>query len=65
MRAGDEKETGMMEPAIALVETNSVAAGILCGDTMVKKAVVQLLEARPICPGKYLVLRLHTREIFS
>ncbi len=46
----------MIEPAIALVETNSIAAGILSGDTMVKKAVVQLLEARPICPGKYMVL---------
>ena len=46
----------MLEPAIALVETNSIAAGILSGDTMVKKAVVQLLEARSICPGKYMVL---------
>ena len=46
----------MLEPAIALVETNSIAAGILSGDTMVKKAVVQLLEARAICPGKYMVL---------
>jgi microcompartment protein CcmL/EutN len=46
----------MIEPAIALVETNSIAAGILTGDAMVKKAVVQLLEARSICPGKYMVL---------
>jgi microcompartment protein CcmL/EutN len=44
------------EPALALVETNSVAAGILAGDAMVKKADVQLLEARAICPGKYMVL---------
>lgn len=46
----------MIEPAIALVETNSIAMGIMAGDAMVKKAVVQLLEARPICPGKYMVL---------
>jgi microcompartment protein CcmL/EutN len=46
----------MTEPAIALVETNSIAAGIMAGDAMVKKAVVELLEARPICPGKYMVL---------
>ena len=46
----------MIEPAIALVETNSIAAGIFAGDAMVKKAVVQLLEARAICPGKYMVL---------
>jgi microcompartment protein CcmL/EutN len=46
----------MTEPAIALVETNSIATGILVGDAMVKKALVQLLEARSICPGKYMVL---------
>jgi len=46
----------MLEPALALIETNSVAAGILAGDTMVKKAFVQLLEARPVCPGKYIVV---------
>ena len=46
----------MIEPALALVETNSIAVGILAGDAMVKKAVVQLLEARTICPGKYMVL---------
>ena len=46
----------MIEPAIALVETNSIAAGIQSGDAMVKKAQVQILEARSICPGKYMVL---------
>lgn len=46
----------LSEPAISLVETNSIAAGILAGDAMVKKAEVQLLEARAICPGKYMVL---------
>jgi len=45
-----------MEPAIALVELNSIAAGIHAGDAMVKKALVDLLEARTICPGKYMVL---------
>lgn len=45
-----------MEPAIALVETNSIAAGIAVGDAMLKKAPVNLLEARPVCPGKYIVL---------
>jgi microcompartment protein CcmL/EutN len=51
-----EEKSGMIEPALALVETNSIAAGILAGDAMVKKATVQLLEARSICPGKYMVL---------
>lgn len=45
-----------MQPAIAMIETNSVAAGILVGDTMMKKATITLLEARPVCPGKYIVL---------
>ena len=46
----------VMEPAIGLVETNSIAAGIEAGDAMMKKAPVELLEARPVCPGKYIVL---------
>jgi microcompartment protein CcmL/EutN len=45
-----------MEPAIALLEFNSIAAGIYAGDAMVKRADVTLLDARSICPGKYLVL---------
>ena len=44
------------EPAIGLLEFSSIAAGILAGDAMVKKASVSLLEARTICPGKYMVL---------
>lgn len=44
------------EPAIALLELNSIAAGIVAGDAMVKRAPVALLEARTICPGKYMVL---------
>jgi microcompartment protein CcmL/EutN len=45
-----------MEPAIGLVETNSIAIGIRVGDAMVKRAPVSLLEARTVCPGKYIVL---------
>ena len=46
----------MMEQAIALVETHSIASGIEAGDAMAKRADVDLLDARPICPGKYMVL---------
>ncbi|MFQ6014232.1 MAG: BMC domain-containing protein [Anaerolineae bacterium] len=46
----------MMQPAIGLLEFNSVAAGIEAGDAMAKRAIVNLLEARTICPGKYMVL---------
>jgi microcompartment protein CcmL/EutN len=45
-----------MEPAIGLIETNSIAVGIRVGDAMVKRAPVNLLEARTVCPGKYIVL---------
>lgn len=45
-----------MQPAIGLVETNSIAIGIKVGDAMVKRAPVELLEARTVCPGKYIVL---------
>jgi microcompartment protein CcmL/EutN len=42
--------------AIALVETISVAVGVRVADEMAKQAPVELLEATPICPGKYMVL---------
>jgi microcompartment protein CcmL/EutN len=43
-------------PAVGLVETSSIARGLLVADQMVKKAPVELLVARPISPGKHLVL---------
>lgn len=45
-----------MERAIGFIESISIAAGIDAADAMVKKAPVKLLLARPICPGKYIVL---------
>lgn len=45
-----------MEKAIGLVETISIAGGIEAADAMVKKAPVRLFLARPICPGKFIVL---------
>lgn len=45
-----------MDRAVGLIELKSIARGILVADTMVKAARVTLITARPICPGKYLVL---------
>lgn len=45
-----------MERAIGLTETISIAAGIETADVMVKTAQVKLFLARPICPGKFIVL---------
>ncbi|MFZ5643450.1 MAG: BMC domain-containing protein [Bacillota bacterium] len=42
--------------AIGLVEFNSIARGIGAADAMVKTAMVELLAARPVCPGKYMAL---------
>ncbi|NOZ21234.1 MAG: BMC domain-containing protein [Planctomycetes bacterium] len=43
-----------MHPALGLVEFNSVAAGVHACDEMVKVAPVELIDSRPICPGKYI-----------
>ncbi|MEW6356459.1 MAG: BMC domain-containing protein [Planctomycetota bacterium] len=43
-----------MHPALGLVEFSSIAAGIHACDEMVKVAPVELIDARPICPGKYI-----------
>lgn len=45
-----------MEPALALLEFNSIAAGIEAGDAMAKRAPICLIRAGTIQPGKYLVL---------
>ena len=41
---------------IGCVELNSVAMGMHTADEMVKAAEVELVVARPTCPGRYLVM---------
>jgi microcompartment protein CcmL/EutN len=43
-------------PALGLIETSSIARGIVVADAMVKKAPVALVLARPVSPGKHLTL---------
>ena len=45
-----------MFKSMGLVELNSVARGILTADHMVKEANVELVMARPVCPGRYLIM---------
>lgn len=45
-----------MFKSMGLVELNSVARGILAADEMVKEANVELVLARSVCPGRYLVM---------
>ncbi len=44
------------EPALALLELESIAAGIEAGDAMAKRAPIDVLRAGTVHPGKYLVL---------
>jgi microcompartment protein CcmL/EutN len=45
-----------MHNAIGLVELSSIAKGIEVTDAMLKSADVELLTAKTICPGKYIVM---------
>jgi len=45
-----------MQPALALLELDSVAAGIVTGDAMAKRAPISVLHAGTVHPGKYIVL---------
>lgn len=45
-----------MKNAIAMVETNTVTAGFLATDLILKTAAVKIIFAKTVCPGKYLIL---------
>lgn len=45
-----------LHPALALIEFDSIAVGILAGDAMVKTAPVAGIVAGTVQPGKFLVL---------
>ncbi len=46
----------MKENVIGALEFNSIAVGIEALDSMVKAALVRILKAEIICPGKYVIL---------
>jgi len=46
----------LSDPAIALLEFDSISAGIVAGDAMVKSSPVGSIYAGTVHPGKYLVL---------
>lgn len=43
-------------PALGVIETSSVARGLVVADQMVKKAPVELVLARPVSSGKHVIL---------
>lgn len=46
----------MAKNSIGLIELSSIAAGFQVGDAMLKAAGVEMVLARSICSGKYMVL---------
>jgi microcompartment protein CcmL/EutN len=46
----------MREPAIGVIELNSLARGAVVTDVMTKRAPVRIMESHPICPGKFLIM---------
>jgi microcompartment protein CcmL/EutN len=42
--------------ALGMIELNSVAAGIEVVDIMLKTAAVKLVNAQPVCCGKYVIM---------
>jgi microcompartment protein CcmL/EutN len=42
--------------AIGIIETSSIAKGIELGDMMAKASNIQIIEAIPMCPGKFTIL---------
>jgi microcompartment protein CcmL/EutN len=46
----------MLQPAIALLELDSIAIGIEAGDAMAKRSPIDVIYAGTVHPGKYLVL---------
>ncbi|MEP6984530.1 MAG: BMC domain-containing protein [Chloroflexota bacterium] len=50
------KKNLIIEPALALLEFSSVAAGVFAGDAMVKRAQLDFIHAGTVQPGRYLIL---------
>ena len=45
-----------MRRAIGMCELKTVSSGVSAADLMVKTAQVDIIEAKVVCPGKYMVL---------
>jgi microcompartment protein CcmL/EutN len=45
-----------IQPALGLLELDSIAAGIAAGDAMAKRAPIEVIRAGTVHPGRYLVL---------
>ena len=43
-----------MKKALGMIEFKTVASGITATDLMLKTAEIEVVQANPVCPGKYL-----------
>jgi microcompartment protein CcmL/EutN len=55
-RTKNESTASSRQPALALIEFDSIAAGIQAGDAMIKRAPIARIVAGTVQPGHYLVL---------
>ena len=46
----------LASPAVALIESSSIAVGYLIADALVKRAPIRLLRAQAASPGKFFIL---------
>ncbi len=51
-----EQKPLVIDPALALLEFSSIAAGVLAADAMVKRAALDVIHAGTVQPGRFLVL---------
>ena len=54
--APSQKKPLVIEPALALLEFSSIAAGLLSADAMVKRSTLAVVHAGTVQPGRFLVL---------
>lgn len=46
----------MKEPAIGIIELNSLALGTVVVDAMAKRSPIRVVDSHTICPGKFLII---------
>lgn len=46
----------LAEPALGVIELQSIARGVITADAMAKRAPIRILQSHPISPGKHLIV---------
>ena len=48
-------DTGLLGPALGILEVEHIARGVLCADAMFKRTEIHMLASRPISGGKHII----------